>query len=297
MKKLIFIAALILIVLLAFTSCSNNNDSDNTDTPAHTHSYSKWEVTLRPTCEENGTKVRYCSCGKKQSEIVLSLGHNYENGKCTVCDDTLKPSEGLEFTSNNDGTCYVSGIGTCTDTDIAIPTEYNGMRVTEVGSSAFENYSRLTSIKIPDSVTEVGDHAFYNCSRLTSITIPDSVTEVGNWAFYWCRSLTSVTIGDSVTEIGAWAFENCVSLTIVTIPDSVTTIGWGAFGGCSGLTSIKIPNSVTTIGDDAFLCCSRLTSINYNGTKAQWNTISKGSDWNIYTGNYTIHCTDGNITE
>ena len=149
--------------------------------------------------------MRYCSCGKKQSESVLSLGHNYENGKCTVCDDTLKPSEGLEFTSNNDGTCYVSGIGTCTDTDIVIPTEYNGMRVTEVGSAAFENYSSLTSI--------------------------------------------------------------------------------------------KIPNSVTTIGDDAFLYCSRLTSINYNGTKAQWNAISKGSEWNWETGNYTIYCTDGNISK
>ena len=32
-----------------------------------------------------------------------------------------KYSEGLKFTSNGDGTCSVSGIGTCTDTEIVIP--------------------------------------------------------------------------------------------------------------------------------------------------------------------------------
>ena len=32
------------------------------------------------------------------------------------------PGQGLSFTSNGDGTCYVSGIGSCTDTDIVIPS-------------------------------------------------------------------------------------------------------------------------------------------------------------------------------
>ena len=38
-----------------------------------------------------------------------------------------------------------------------------------------------------------------------------------------------------------------------------------------------------------------LTSITFNGTKAQWNAISKGYGWNFYTGNYTVHCTDGDM--
>ena len=46
---------------------------------------------------------------------------------------------------------------------------------------------------------------------------------------------------------------------------------------------------VTSIGNWAFSRCSSLTSINYRGTQAQWNAISKGSSWNSYTGNYTIH--------
>ena len=44
-------------------------------------------------------------------------------------------SQGLEFTSNGDGTCYVSGIGTCTDLDIAVPpTSPDGDTVTAIGN-------------------------------------------------------------------------------------------------------------------------------------------------------------------
>ncbi|MBR1746692.1 MAG: leucine-rich repeat domain-containing protein, partial [Clostridia bacterium] len=90
-------------------------------------------------------------------------------------------------------------------------------------------------------------------------------------------------------------FSSCTSLTSITIPDSVTSIGWGAFRGCTGLTSVTIGNSVTSIRDGAFNDCTGLTSITFEGTKAQWNAIQKGSDWNDGTGDYTVHCTDGDI--
>ncbi len=118
-----------------------------------------------------------------------------------------------------------------------------------------------TSYTIPDSVTTIGSEAFANCDSLTSVTIPDSVTRIRGYEFYSCTSLTSVTIPDSVTSIGYYAFSGCASLTSVTIPDSVTTIGNGAFWGCTSLTSVTIPDSVTTIGDYAFCNCERLTSV------------------------------------
>ena len=51
------------------------------------------------------------------------------------------------------------------------------------------------------------------------------------------------------------------------------------------------------IGEAAFYNCSSLTSINFEGTKAQWNAISKGSGWNYNTGSYTVYCTDGTISK
>ncbi|WP_134398130.1 leucine-rich repeat domain-containing protein [Flavobacterium psychrophilum] len=134
--------------------------------------------------------------------------------------------------------------------------------VTDIGESAFDNCSRLTSIRIGNAVTSIGDFAFLNCTGLTSIRIGDSVTSIGDFAFNACTGLTSVTIPNSVTTIGIAAFAACSGLTSVTIPNSVTTIGDKAFFNCSGLTSVTIPNSVTSIGDYAFNSCPSLTTIN-----------------------------------
>ena len=177
-------------------------------------------------------------------------------------------------------------------TSIAIPDS-----VTSIGYSAFSGCSSLTSITIPDSVTSIGYSAFYGCSSLTSITIPNSVTSIGSEAFYDCSSLTSITIPDSVTSIGNSAFYGCSNLTSITIPNSVTSIGSEAFKYCSSLTSIIIPDSVTSIGRNAFDGCRSLTSITFNGTKEEWKAIEKGGYWNNRTGNYTVHCTDGDIAK
>lgn len=173
-----------------------------------------------------------------------------------------------------------------------------------------------TKLILPSGITEINQYAFYNSTGFTSVTIPNSVTSIGSNAFTGCNVLTNITgpatsVGTvakqaeptsftvnitSGTSIGEYAFSYLTGLTSVIIGSSVTSISKGAFY-YSTLTSITIPNSMTSIGNDAFYSCSRLTSITFNGTKAQWNAISKGTNWNSYTGSYTIHCTDGDISK
>lgn len=224
------------------------------------------------TCIEQATCEK---CNAKYGELA---NHDYKNGVCTVC-GTRRISEGLEYSLNSDGTAYtVTGIGTCTDKELIIPSEYNAKPVTSIASSAFYRCTGLTSITIPNSVTSIGDSAFEGCSGLTSITIPDRVTKISSWTFEDCSGLTSITIPDSVTSIGRGAFRGCTGLTSVTIGNSVTNIGNLAFNNCSKLTSITIPDSVTSIGGSSFAGCSGLTSI----------TVAKGNTKYHSSGNCLI---------
>lgn len=178
-------------------------------------------------------------------------------------------------------------------TSLASVTLGNG--VTSIESSAFWGCSSLTNVTIPDSVTYIGDSAFQDCTSLMSVTLGNGVTNMGDFCFRNCTSLTNVTIPDGVTSINYYAFDGCTSLASVTIPSSVTYINWYAFNGCTSLASVTIGNGILNIGEGSFYRCKALTEIHYNGTREQWNAIGKGLDWNSYTGEYTIYCTDGEI--
>lgn len=163
--------------------------------------------------------------------------HKMEGGSCVTCGRGY--SEGLEFVSEGKGTCYVSGIGSCTDTDLIIPpTSPDGDKVTEIGNSAFTDCTSIVNVIIPDSVSYICFGAFMNCDSLTSVVIPDGVSTVGYSSFSGCDSLKSVVIGYGTTLIDYGAFENCGSLVSVTIPDSLTGIGAKAFSDCDSLTDV-----------------------------------------------------------
>ena len=210
------------------------------------------------------------------------------------------PSEGLEYALNQDGTGYlVRGIGTCTDSNLVIPSTYRDLPVTGFSVNVFAYCKNITSVTIPDSIVEINRGAFGYCESLTSVTIPNSVTSIGTETFYGCKSLTDITIPESVTRIGDSAFWGCKSLnavyitdlaswcaidfvdgydsnplylaqqlyidgvlaTAITIPDCVTSISDYAFNGYSALTSVTIPDSVTSIGRRAFNDCDGITDI------------------------------------
>jgi len=221
------------------------SEEDNSSDGVHVHSYVD-KITREATCLELGVKTYACKCGDKYKEVIPALGHNYENYICTHCGDEIKPSEGMLFGLAPDSTYYILiSIGQCTDTEIIIPAEYEGLPVKAIANRAFYKYEKLTSVIIPNGVTSIGDNAFYACKKLKNILIPNSVTSIGEYAFWNCEKMMRVEIGDGVTSIGMYAFAYCEGLTNIVIPNSVTSIGEYAFKECDYLKTIYYTGSIT----------------------------------------------------
>ena len=130
----------------------------------------------------------------------------------------------------------------------------------------------------------------------TELSIGENITIIDVGAFAM-SNITSVRIGDSVSKIGEWCFYSCYDLKTVEMGNGLTTIEYNMFESCENLTTITIGVNVESIGSSCFSDCYSLKDIYYAGTKAQWNAIKKGSWWDSNTGNYTVHCTDGDIAK
>lgn len=91
-------------------------------------------------------------------------------------------------------------------------------------------------------------------------------------------------------------FEDKTQIRTVIICDGIERINGLAFSNCNSMQEITIPNSVTFIGNFVFQKCNILTRITFNGTKAQWNAISKGDMWKSgLSGGCKVYCSDGEI--
>ena len=273
----------------------------------------KYIAEVPSTCKKAGSMAHWhCDiCGKNYadenasqllSDISLPLGsHNIVDGKCTVCSFTqpVAGTPGLEYTLNEDGAGYTAtGLGTATETDIVIASEYNGLPVTAVGVG-FGEYSNITSVYIPGSVKTIMDRAFSQCEELKSVIIDEGVTTI-SWAAFFVEgdgdtgSLSELRFTSTLKTIGAKAFTLAAppKTLELRIPKNVTSIGEAALlcdpksivvdegntvyqssGNCLIETATKkiilgcgssiIPDdgSVTSIGGAAFGCCNTLITI------------------------------------
>lgn len=170
-----------------------------------------------------------------------------------------RADEGLVYALSDDGT-YYSCIGfEGLQANVVIPDTFNELPVKEIGESAFANKTFVTSVVIPNGVETIGQSAFKN-TRITSVRIPDSVISLGVQAFYDCRTLSSVTIGKGVTTLPNQVFGHC-SFTSVIIPEGVRELGGNTFLECTSLKTVGFQGTPSTIADYAFLHCTSLKDI------------------------------------
>lgn len=230
-----------------------------------------------------------------------------------------KESIGLEYKISDDGkSAMLVGIGTCTDRDIVIASEYNGVPVTAIGECALSNLTSLKSVRIPEGVETIMLEAFYHCTSLSEVSLPSTLETIGSWAFAECESIVSINIPDSVKRINDKAFAECVNLTSlnlgagveqimdsafmycrslksITVPGSVKEISNSAFAGCTELDSVTLSKGIEKLGFWIFSDCLKLNEITYTGTKSDWGKVFVPEE---AFGNIIIkriRCSDGDI--
>lgn len=233
---------------------------------------------------------------------------------------TQSGSEKIVFSVDANGVLTgVSGLSG-SDITVEIPSEVNGITVTEIGKDVFKDNKNVGRLIIPDSVTKLGyrmcsgctalsevrlpagltvipDEAFDRCSSLRTVNFPDTLKEIRSDAF--CGTdLTEFIAPDSLTNVWSYAFKDCAALSAVELKN-VRSVGDGAFGNCTALRSIRLSDKMTELSDHIFDGCSSLTDIDmpdnpiavsfsvFNGT-AYYNEPSNWENGVLYVDGYLI---------
>ena len=187
------------------------------------HKFGKWTVITAPTCDKEGKEERSCECGEKESRKIEMLMHEegktifYDNEKhvlCKNCDEVLEiieivNSQKLDIRNNT-----VYSLGSCDDTDIIIPSNYDNKTITIIARKAFE-FTSIESVCIADSITTISEKAFYKCYSLYDVQFGSSVSVIEDKAFQHCESLTSITLPNSLERLGYCVFGNCINLDTI----------------------------------------------------------------------------------
>ena len=270
----------------AFDSCSAEIVYSCKDGEHNIVSIKRVEPTCQSVGNTAGTKCSICGIVFSGNAEIETLPHEFVNGACLGCGEK-EFSKGLLFTLDEASDTYiVSGIGTCTDVDIVIPSKYNGKDVTIIGEEAFYNCANIQSITIPSTITKSRSLAFYGCSALKAVYIDD----IAAWCSIFFTNMRysnpleqaknlylkgelvkELIVPEGPTKISTLAFINCETLVSIEIPDSVLSIGQDTFKGCTNLKTFKIGSGVTEIWD-GYSTCSSLEKI-YITSMEQWLKI------------------------
>lgn len=246
LRALSFVIILAMSVALGTACAKKNNGNASLDNSGEKNTYDalkdlSFEETTRAHIEEKTEAVT-----EAPTEKIT------EKAPEPVVQKTLK------FTSFGNGTCAVSGIGSCDDLCIVIPE------------------------RSPDGdvVTSIEDMAFYGNDEIKTVQIPSTVSRIGSRAFGGCTSLVYIS-ADSQNK------SFCDVDGVLYSADMTSIIHYPA---SSAASSINIPQSVKRVEDMAFYDCTALKTICFEGALSDWGKIDIGElNYGLFTA--SISCT------
>lgn len=126
------------------------------------------------------------ACGTSQEQEKSKSERDNEGQEVTVTDmpeesptvaleptvtpeSTATSAEAFEYMLNSRGEIKILKLRDSSLWEVIVPSEIDGVPVTEIGSNAFSYCSNLEKVVLQKGIVRIGDHAFSECSSLTSI--------------------------------------------------------------------------------------------------------------------------------
>lgn len=194
-------------------------------------------------------------------EELLAAELAGESSEKGLFSDEIVDSSGWIYRYDEDENCaYICGHTKTNQTSITIPSSIGGYPVTHIFDYAFEDWTNLKTVVIPDTVVDIGIAPFRNCYNLSNITF-----------------------SKNLNHISVYAFENCVSLKSVKLPDTVESIYTGAFWGCTGITEFYMPAALDFVSSDGslFRGCTNLRKITFGSSIELTSSGDEPFDLNV----------------
>lgn len=254
------------------TTPTATTQPEETTKPACNHVLSNWKVDPASTCTTEGTRYKECSlCKEKvQTEAIPKTAHS--------------PSSWIVDKKN---TCTAQGKQhqECTQCKEVLVSILVGK-----ADHSVKTIPGYAATATTPGLTESLYCKTCDADVQKALVIPI----IGSVAYTYDTS----SDGKTCTITGATGFSGKELILPATL-DGHTVVGIGekAFANKTSITTLYIPKTVTKIDTKAFIGCYSLTNITYQGTTLQWNTLSKGAEWNSGTGHYTIYCTNASLSK
>jgi hypothetical protein len=130
------------------------------------HTETEYRNEEKGSCISEGYTGDVCcaECGLWISvgEYIPPTGHEWVNGECQNCGDTMW------YYEVNDGEIGITGYAG-SDRDVVIPDTINGLPVTYISYSVFYECDNIDSVTIPASITSIDVSVFGDKTSITNI--------------------------------------------------------------------------------------------------------------------------------
>ena len=271
---LVMLMAVCLTVSLV--ACGNSDSGDKKESSSETvveNENSEEKESTEDTVSDAEQKTDVQEPDKTEED--KADGQETGNQELTVDPEyaNLQESIGFIFESNGDGTCTLTKIGDCTDSDIVIPEKSPaGDTVTMIAEYAFYGAEDINSIVIAGKTMELDTKAFQSCEA-KKIVITGCDMVIGENAFSYCEDITEIYISGSNIKVETYAFYDTGKDMSVNIENCTGILDQKAFQAC-GIAGLTINNSTLELDENVFSYCEDLTTVTFDNSTVEIGTYA-----------------------